>query len=174
MKTDLSKILSISGQHGLYLYLAQARAGAIVENLSDKKRTVVDAKNRITTLEDISIYTSAGETKLREVMLKMKEVLGDNAAPSPKADPKELKDLFKKALPDYDGDRFYEIPGYPPHRVVDATGCGDTYAAGYLYARALGASCDEAGHLAAAMCTLKLEHTGPFDSTIEAVRKIVG
>lgn len=107
MKTDLSKILSISGQHGLFLYLAQARAGAIVENLSDKKRTVVDAKNRITTLEDISIYTSAGETKLREVMLKMKEVLGDNAAPSPKADPKELKDLFKKALPDYDEERFY-------------------------------------------------------------------
>lgn len=107
MKTDLSKILSISGQHGLFLYLAQARAGAIVENLSDKKRTVVDAKNRITTLEDISIYTSAGETKLREVMLKMKEVLGDNAAPSPKADPKELKDLFKKALPDYDDERFY-------------------------------------------------------------------
>ncbi|MBQ6185656.1 MAG: DUF5606 domain-containing protein [Bacteroidales bacterium] len=107
MKTDLSKILSISGQHGLFLYLAQARAGAIVENLSDKKRTVVDAKNRITTLEDISIYTSGGETKLREVMLKMKEVLGDNAAPSPKADPKELKDLFKKALPDYDEERFY-------------------------------------------------------------------
>ena len=107
MKTDLSKILSISGQHGLFLYLAQARAGAIVENLSDKKRTIVDAKNRITTLEDISIYTSAGETKLREVMLKMKEVLGDNAAPSPKADPKELKDLFKKALPDYDEERFY-------------------------------------------------------------------
>lgn len=107
MKTDLSKILSISGQHGLFLYLAQARAGAIVENLSDKKRTVVDAKNRITTLEDISIYTSEGETKLREVMLKMKEVLGDNAAPSPKADPKELKDLFKKALPDYDEERFY-------------------------------------------------------------------
>jgi len=107
MKTDLSKILSISGQHGLFLYLAQARAGAIVENLSDKKRTVVDAKNRITTLEDISIYTSEGETKLCEVMLKMKEVLGDNAAPSPKADPKELKDLFKKALPDYDEERFY-------------------------------------------------------------------
>ena len=107
MKTDLSKILSISGQHGLFHDLAQARAGAIVENLSDKKRTVVDAKNRITTLEDISIYTSAGETKLREVMLKMKEVLGDNAAPSPKADPKELKDLFKKALPDYDEERFY-------------------------------------------------------------------
>ena len=55
----------------------------------------------------ISIYTTEEEVKLQEVLLKMKEVLGDNAAPSPKADPKELKDLFKKALPDYDGDRFY-------------------------------------------------------------------
>ena len=107
MKTDLSKILSVSGQHGLFQYLAQARTGAIVEALSDKKRTVVDAKNRITTLEDISIYTSEGETKLREVLLKMKEVLGEDAAPSPKADPQQLKDLFKKALPDYDEDRFY-------------------------------------------------------------------
>ncbi|MBQ8062083.1 MAG: DUF5606 domain-containing protein [Bacteroidales bacterium] len=107
MKTDLSKILSVSGQHGLFQYLAQARTGAIVEALSDKKRTVVDAKNRITTLEDISIYTSEGETKLREVLLKMKEILGEDAAPSPKADPQQLKDLFKKALPDYDEDRFY-------------------------------------------------------------------
>ena len=73
----------------------------------------------------------------------------------------------------YDGDRFYEIPGYPPRQTVDATGCGDTYAAGYLYARARGASCEEAGRLAAAMCTLKLEHTGPFDNTIDDAERIV-
>ena len=107
MKTDLSKILSISGQHGLYRYLAQARGGAIVESLSDGKRTVAGAKNRITTLADISIYTMAEEVKLKDVFLKIKEVLGDAAAPSPKADAEELKSLFKKALPDYDGDRFY-------------------------------------------------------------------
>ena len=107
MKTDLSKILSISGQHGLYRYLAQARGGAIVESLSDGKRTVAGANNRITTLADISIYTMAEEVKLKDVFLKIKEVLGDAAAPSPKADPKELKDLFKKALPDYDEERFY-------------------------------------------------------------------
>lgn len=107
MKTDLSKILSIAGQHGLYLYLAQARGGAIVESLADKKRTVAGAKNRITTLADISIYTTEGETKLREVFLKMKDVLGEESAPSSKADPEDLKSLFAKALPDYDGDRFY-------------------------------------------------------------------
>ena len=107
MKTDLTKILSISGQHGLFLYLAQARGGAIVESLSDKKRTVVGASNRITTLADISIYTTEEEVKLQEVLLKMKEVLGDAPAPSPKADASELKALFEKALPNYDDSRFY-------------------------------------------------------------------
>ena len=107
MKTDLTKILSIAGQHGLYRYLAQARGGAIVESMEDNKRTVASGKNRITTLADISIYTAEGETKLREVFLKMKDALAGEQAPSPKADPEDLKALFEKALPDYDKDRFY-------------------------------------------------------------------
>ena len=48
-----------------------------------------------------------GEVKLKEVFLKIKEVLGDADAPSAKASADELKALFEKALPDYDGDRFY-------------------------------------------------------------------
>lgn len=107
MKTDLSKILSISGQHGLFEYVAQARNGVIIEALSDKKRTVADAKSRITTLADISIYTTEGEIKLQEVFLKMHEALGDADAPSSKAAPEELKALFAKVIPDYDEERFY-------------------------------------------------------------------
>lgn len=67
---------------------------------------------------------------------------------------------------------FHEIPAYAPREIVDATGCGDTYSAGYLYCRSLGESFDEAGKFAAAMCTLKLEHNGPFDrcaAEVEAV-----
>ena len=107
MKTDLSKILSVSGQHGLFNYIAQARNGAIVESLSDKKRTVFDFKSRITSLADISIYTVDEEVKLKDVFLKMHEVLGDDPAPSSKAPAEEIKALFEKALPDYDEDRFY-------------------------------------------------------------------
>ena len=107
MKTDLARILSVSGQHGLYLYLAQARNGAIAESLSDKKRTCFDIKTRLTTLADIAIYTSEGELKLKEVFLKLKDVLGDADAPSPKASSEELTALFAKAVPDYDADRFY-------------------------------------------------------------------
>ena len=107
MKTDLSKILAVSGQSGLYLYISQARNGAIVEALADKKRSSVSLNSKITSLADISIYTDDEEVKLQQVFLNMKEVLGDADAPSSKAAPEELKALFEKALPAYDRDRFY-------------------------------------------------------------------
>lgn len=108
MKTDLARTLAINGHHGLYNYIAQARGGVIAESLVDKKRTFFDARSRITTLADISIYTSEGEVKLEEVLLKLREVLGDKPAPdAKKASAEELKALFEKALPDYDRDRFY-------------------------------------------------------------------
>lgn len=69
---------------------------------------------------------------------------------------------------------FHDIPTYQPARVVDATGCGDTFSAGYLYCRAQGTNYDEAGRFAAAMCALKLEHSGPFDRDINAVERIMG
>lgn len=60
---------------------------------------------------------------------------------------------------------FYDIPAYKPSAVVDATGCGDTYMAGYLYQRIKGAGLQEAGEFAAAMATLKIELSGPFTGT---------
>ena len=73
----------------------------------------------------------------------------------------------------YVDDTFYEIPAYAPHEVVDATGCGDTYSAGYLYQRTLGATPTEAGKFAAAMCTIKLEHNGPFNRSIDDIHEII-
>ena len=107
MKTDLSKILAVSGQSGLFLYISQARNGSIVEALADKKRTSVSMNSKITSLADISIYTDDEEVKLQQVFLNMKDVLGDADAPSAKSNPEDLKALFEKALPAYDRDRFY-------------------------------------------------------------------
>lgn len=64
---------------------------------------------------------------------------------------------------------FHEIPAYKPTEVVDATGCGDTYMTGYLYMRNKGASYDEAGRFAAAMCTIKLAKSGPFSASVDDV-----
>ena len=107
MQTDLARILSVSGQHGLYQYIAQARTGAIAESLETKQRKVFSASSRISSLADIAIYTSEGELKLDQVFLAIKDALGDAEAPSPKAADKELIALFKKAIPNYDEDRFY-------------------------------------------------------------------
>lgn len=73
----------------------------------------------------------------------------------------------------YAGGVFYEIPAYEPKEVVDATGCGDTYMAGYLYMRNKGAGYEESGRYAAAMCTIKLEASGPFASSDSDVRAII-
>lgn len=72
-----------------------------------------------------------------------------------------------------DGD-FFEVPAYPVEDVVDATGCGDTYMAGYLYARCRGTSYEEAGKFASAMCTIKLGGSGPFHGSLEDVALIMG
>ena len=107
MKTDLAKILSVRGQHGLFNYIAQSRTGAIAESLETGKRTNFAANAGITTLEDISIYTMEAEVKLKDVLVKMHEVLGDKDAPTAKSTDKEIRAVFEKALPDYDPDRFY-------------------------------------------------------------------
>ena len=107
MKTDLSKILAISGQSGLFLYISQARNGAVVEALADKKRSSVGMSSKITSLADISIYTEDEEVKLQQVFLNMKDVLGEENAPSAKSAPEVLKSFFEKALPEYDRHRFY-------------------------------------------------------------------
>lgn len=103
----MTKILAVSGQHGLFEYVAQARNGVIAESLSDRRRTVLGATNRISTLADISIYTSEGEMKLADVFLAVNKALDGADAPSSKAPEKELVALFEKAVPDYDADRFY-------------------------------------------------------------------
>ncbi|MBD5228811.1 MAG: ribokinase [Bacteroidales bacterium] len=67
----------------------------------------------------------------------------------------------------------YEIPAYAPADIVDATGCGDTYMAGYLYMRSKGAGYEEAGRFAAAMCTIKLQASGPFRSTVADIQHLI-
>ena len=69
--------------------------------------------------------------------------------------------------------QFHIIPAYKPNQIVDATGCGDTYSAGYLYCRSQGADYDEAGRFAAAMCTCKLQHSGPFEGSEGDIKRII-
>lgn len=106
-KTDLSRILAVSGYPGLYKFVASSRTGAIAESLANGNRVNFPANGKITSLEDISIYTEEGELKLREVFQAMAKTLGEADAPSAKAPEAEIRAVFEKAVPDYDGSRFY-------------------------------------------------------------------
>ena len=65
----------------------------------------------------------------------------------------------------------FNIPSFKPNRFKDTTGCGDTYAAIYAYARMKGFPIYEAGYLASAGASLKIEHIGPLSASIELIKE---
>ncbi len=71
-----------------------------------------------------------------------------------------------------DGDT-HTIPAFSPRRLADATGCGDTYFAGYLSERMKSKGAERAGRFAAALATVKLEQYGPFRGSVEDVEALL-
>ncbi len=67
----------------------------------------------------------------------------------------------------------YTIPAWQPHILVDATGCGDTYMAAYLYQRVKGEGPQSSGEFAASMASLKMESSGAFTGTVDDVKKFL-
>ncbi len=74
----------------------------------------------------------------------------------------------------YSEGSYFDVPAYVPIEVVDGTGCGDTYMAGYLFKRLNGTDIQEAGEFAAAMATKNIESSGPFTGTEEDVLALLG
>lgn len=67
---------------------------------------------------------------------------------------------------DAEAHSFYEIPAYKPAKLIDATGCGDTYVTGYIFKRAQGCSVAESGDYAARVSSLKLQCSGPLTEPV--------
>jgi hypothetical protein len=105
---DLTGILSISGYGGLFKMIKQTKSGFIVESLVDQKRMQAFASSKISTLEDIAIFTETGEIHLKKVLKKIFEVEdGKQLALNVKSTNDELKSLFEKIIPDYDREKVY-------------------------------------------------------------------
>ena len=65
------------------------------------------------------------------------------------------------------------IPPFIPNKIVDTTGCGDTYAAIYAFARYKGYSIYHAGLLASAGSGIKTEKTGLLTKSFTKIKKRV-
>lgn len=104
---DLSGIISISGKPGLYKVIAQGKNSIIVESLIDNKRVPAYATDRISALDDISIYTYESDKPLKEVFTDMYKKQEGKECPSHKEDITTLQNYLQEILPDYDEERVY-------------------------------------------------------------------
>ncbi len=104
---SLDKILSISGKPGLYQLKTQTRTGLLAEALADGKRITVNARQNVSLLSEIAIYTLTEEVPLREIFSKISEKENGGEAISHKSSKDELEEYFFNILPDYDEDRVY-------------------------------------------------------------------
>lgn len=73
MTVDLTSIISVSGKSGLFKIIAKARNGLIVESIEDGKRMPVFSTQKVSALEEISVYTTGENISLGELFYKMFE-----------------------------------------------------------------------------------------------------
>lgn len=104
---DLKEIMAIGGKPGLYKMVAQAKNGIIIESILDQKRTQAFAHDKISSLEEISVFTDTEDKPLKEVLRSFYEKLEGKQTPDFKNDNNKLKAFFGEMLPDYDKERVY-------------------------------------------------------------------
>lgn len=103
-------ILSIAGKPGLYRLVSQGRGMLIVETVdAAKKRIPAGARDRVTSLNDVSMYTDGDDKPLMEIFETIKQNENGELVniDLKKASSQELADFMAKALPNYDRDRVY-------------------------------------------------------------------
>ena len=160
----------------------------VIRYLSDRGTLVVDAQGYLREVRDQKVFAVDWPDKLEALkyidILKVNEYeaavltgekdLRKSVRRLAEWGPKEvlltMGDLGSLV---YSQGLFYAIPAYAPSKVVDTTGCGDTYVMGYLFRRCQGAGIPAAAYFAAAVSSLKLEHTGPFCGTAEEALSLI-
>lgn len=104
---NIKGIIAISGRPGLFKVVAQSKNSVIVESMIDKKRFPAYASEKISTLEDISIFTYDDDVKLTDVFKTIFDKYEGGECISHKSNAKELATTLSEILPNYDQDRVY-------------------------------------------------------------------
>jgi len=104
---DLQGIISISGMPGLFKVVGQMKNGVIAESLTDKKRFPVYSHQQISSLEDISMFTTGDNKPVADIMKAIYDKEKGGASIDHKADEKQIVAYFESVLPDYDKERVH-------------------------------------------------------------------
>ncbi|MDY6297338.1 MAG: DUF5606 domain-containing protein [Alloprevotella sp.] len=103
-------ILSISGRPGLFRLVSRGNGNIIVETIdAEKKRFAVGQRDRVTSLNDITMYSDDDNVELMKVFKNIcDQYEGKTVDMNHKTATKEELDKFMAdALPSYDRDRVH-------------------------------------------------------------------
>ncbi len=103
----LKDIMAVSGEPGLFRFIAQGKNAIIVEHLETKKRSSVFGTAKVSSLEEISIFTEKEDMPLSKVFDLIFEKEKGGPAIDYKSDPQKLKDYMLEVLPEYSKDKVY-------------------------------------------------------------------
>ena len=103
----LKDILAISGEPGLFKFIAQGKNAIIVEHLETKKRSSAYGSAKVSSLDDIAIFTEKEDMPLSKVFNIIHEKGNGGPAIDSKVDGAKLKSWFEEILPDYSKDKVY-------------------------------------------------------------------
>lgn len=103
----LKDILAISGEHGLFKFIAQGKNAIIVEHLETKKRSSAYGSAKVSSLEDIAIFTDKEDMPLGKVFDLIHEKGNGGPAVDSKVDAGKLRNWFEGILPEYSKDKVY-------------------------------------------------------------------
>ncbi len=104
---NLKDLLAISGEGGLFRFIAQGKNAIIVENIESGKRMTASGTTKVSALEEIAIYTTSEDMPLARVMDVIFEKENGGPAISHKSSDSDLKKYFDEVLPEYDRQRVY-------------------------------------------------------------------
>lgn len=104
---NLKDILSIAGEPGLFRFIAQGRNAIIVEHLETKKRKTAFGSAKISSLDEISVFTEKEDLPLSKIFDIIYEKENGGPAIDSKSDAIVLRSWFEEIVPDYDKERVY-------------------------------------------------------------------
>jgi hypothetical protein len=107
LRMDLSKIISVTGKSGLFRVVAPGRQAIIAESLEDGKRIPVPTSVRVSSLDEISMFTTGDDEPLKNILGKLYEKNKDGKAADPKGDDAALWKALTEVLPTADKERIY-------------------------------------------------------------------
>ena len=100
-------ILAISGKPGLYKVLNTTQRAIVVESMGEGKRSAVPSSARVSSFEDISIFTYDEDLPLSEVLNTLHAHLKGGDAPNSKEPHDTLRSFVTEVVPDLDQERVY-------------------------------------------------------------------